>query len=79
MTEIRFAGKRCAELRRGMRMRREELAYRINRSNWSVIEYELERKQPPLAVAATIADVMGVPLDELLVRDRAATATEAIA
>jgi transcriptional regulator with XRE-family HTH domain len=61
-----FSGPRLRENRERVGLRREELAVRIHRSYISVVRFEQGSLRPSLATAASIAEVLGVPIDVLM-------------
>ena len=66
MPFLKFSGARMRDARQAADMRAEELAIEIDRSMYSVAQYEQGRITPPINVAARIAGVLGVALDDLL-------------
>ncbi|WP_042389696.1 helix-turn-helix domain-containing protein [Streptacidiphilus melanogenes] len=69
----RFSGQLLREKRIAAGIRPELLALQIDRSVWSVAEYERGTVQPPIPVLSRIADVLGCALTDLLT-DTTATA-----
>lgn len=61
-----FSGRALCQHRTRLGWRYEHLAVRINRSAAAVRMYECGRANPPVDVAAQMADALGVPLDALL-------------
>ncbi len=65
----KFSGRQLRRLRVEAGFRPERLALETDRSTYSINGYEMGRIQPPLEVAARLAGVLGVTVDELLVED----------
>lgn len=59
-------GKRIKKYRKEKGITQKELAKRIGKSYSLVQKYELDITQPPLEVIIKIADVLEVPIEELL-------------
>jgi transcriptional regulator with XRE-family HTH domain len=64
-----FNGPRFRDQRRLAGLTVEDIAARVGRSPFSVWGYERGSAVPPISVAASLADVLGLPLDRLLVDD----------
>jgi transcriptional regulator with XRE-family HTH domain len=61
-----FSGQRLREERTAAGISTEQLALAINRSAYSVQEYERGRVRPPVNVLSRIASVLGCTVDDLL-------------
>ena len=61
-----FNGAALREKRESRNMTREQLAVRLDRSAMSVVRYELGMADPPLRVAAHMAQILGVSVFDLL-------------
>ncbi len=61
----KFSGKRMKQVRQANGIRPEALAIQIGRSLQMVFNYESGRMGVSADLAAHIADLLGVPLDEL--------------
>ncbi|WP_367324807.1 helix-turn-helix domain-containing protein [Streptomyces sp. HUAS ZL42] len=64
---LAFCGPRLRDQRRLAGITAAQLAARVGRSTSSVLAYEVGAVQPPLTVAAGLADALSVHLDLLLV------------
>ena len=62
----RFSGARCRQKRSDAGVRAETVAIAINRSYYSVLEYERGRVIPSLSTAIGLADFYDCPVDDLL-------------
>lgn len=71
-----FSGGRLREARIAAGLRPEQLAMLIQRSVYSVHEYERGRVQPPETVLARLADALDTPQDSFLAEGDAANAIE---
>lgn len=68
-----FSGRRCREARLAAGLKPEQLALCIDRSVYSVHQYERNSQVPSATVLAAIADTLNITMDSLLV-DREAVA-----
>lgn len=66
-----FSGRALRDARIAAGLRPEHVAVRVNRSAYSIIEYEAGRVTPSLPVAVALATVLGCPLDDLLTSEDA--------
>ncbi|MEV3988250.1 helix-turn-helix transcriptional regulator [Streptomyces sp. NPDC049837] len=64
-----FSGRRLRESRKAAGISIERLAISIDRSAYSIQEYERGRVTPPTTVLAAIADALGRQVDDLLVEE----------
>ena len=62
----RFSGARCRQKRSDAGVRAETVAIAIERSYYSVLEYERGRVVPPTTTLISLADFYGCPVDDLL-------------
>jgi ribosome-binding protein aMBF1 (putative translation factor) len=69
-----FNGSALRDQRRLAGFSAAQLAATVDRSEWAVRGYETGRINPPVTVAAGLADALGLPLDRLLADDRQAVA-----
>lgn len=67
-----FSGTRLRAARRKAGLTADQVAARVHRSPSVLWSYEQGRARPPVDIAAGLAEVIGVPLAELLADDRAA-------
>jgi DNA-binding XRE family transcriptional regulator len=72
--EVRFDGEKFRAARERADIAREVCALKIGRKYPTIAAYEDGRVQPPITVAAALADLVGVDLDELLSRAPVAVA-----
>ena len=59
-------GQRMRSRREALSISPEQMADKIGVSRPTVVRYELDTKTPPLMVAKSIAEVLGVTVDDLL-------------
>lgn len=64
-----FSGPRLRDQRMLAGVTVAELASHIGRSTWCLYDYETGRSQPPVSVADSLADALGIRLDVLLADD----------
>lgn len=69
-----FSGRRLRDARIAAGKRPERLALDVDRSVYSINEYETERVTPPLSVALKLAAALGCALDDLLTEETARVA-----
>lgn len=62
----KFSGARCRQLRHDAGLRAENVAIAINRSYYSIVEYEYGRAIPSVPVLIALADFYDCPVDDLL-------------
>lgn len=74
MSYRHFSGTRLRAARRAAGLTAGDVAARIHRSPFAVWSYERDRVRPSVDMAAGLAEVIGVPLDDLLDDDRGAVA-----
>lgn len=58
-----YSGTRARDMRKAGGSRVEHVAIHLNRSVYTVLEYEHGRVIPPTAVLAALADLYGCPID----------------
>ncbi|QDN81817.1 helix-turn-helix transcriptional regulator [Streptomyces sp. S1A1-7] len=66
-----FSGQRLRAVRKAAGISVERLALDIDRSAYSIFEYERGRVTPPINVIAAIADALGRPIEDLLTEEAA--------
>ena len=59
-----FSGRRLRERRDAAGLSREQLAHQVDRSVFSVVDYERGRAVPSVGVLGAIADALDVPTDD---------------
>jgi len=64
-----FSGPRLRAERHRVGLSAEQVGVLVQRSSWTVYQYENGRAHPPLPVALALADLLGTPLERLLVDD----------
>jgi transcriptional regulator with XRE-family HTH domain len=69
-----FSGQRLRDSRKAAGLSVEQLAVTINRSAYSILEYERGRVTPPISVLAAIADAIGQPIEAFLAQQEEAHA-----
>ncbi|WP_333767742.1 helix-turn-helix domain-containing protein [Streptomyces sp. IBSBF 2435] len=74
MSNRRFSGTRLRAARQAAGLTAGDVAARVHRSPFAVWSYERGRVRPPVDIASGLAEVIGVPLDDLLDEDRGAVA-----
>lgn len=62
----KFSPKRLRAARIAAGLRPEQLALTIGRSVYSIHEYERGRVQPPVDIAAALADALGCGVEQLI-------------
>lgn len=67
-----FSGRQLRETRRAAGIRTEALALAVERSAYTINEYEGGRVIPSLPVALKLADALGCDLDALLASEEPA-------
>jgi XRE family transcriptional regulator, fatty acid utilization regulator len=65
MSVRRFSRHRLIELRRAARLTREELGSRVGRGRYAIDAWHTGRAVPPTSILPTLADALGVTIDEL--------------
>jgi DNA-binding XRE family transcriptional regulator len=62
-----FSGQRLRKLRLTAGLKPEHIAIRIDRSTYSVREYELGRVTPSTEIVGKLADLFDCPVDDLFI------------
>ena len=70
MTPRRFSGRRLREKRIAARLKPEQLGLRVDRSVYSIHQYERETALPSVSVLAALSAALGCPIDDLFTTDQ---------
>jgi len=69
----KFSGRQLRDARLAAGLKIEHLALRIDRSVFTISQYERGHVQPPAGILGAIADALGCTVDDLYAREAVAS------